>query len=187
MRIETIDLRTITETDAQAIATSFVAIWPKPGRTVETMTSSLLSQWRDYRGPDAQHPRAFVIREDGRVTAHAAAYPRVVGTAAGEMTLMALARVCTDPVARGRKLGQAVTKAALELVDNGPFPFALFQTNEQVAPFYERLGAVAVNNEFINSTADDPAFPPFWDRIIMRYPATGNWPAGQIDLCGPGW
>ncbi|MEX2310724.1 MAG: GNAT family N-acetyltransferase [Pirellulales bacterium] len=187
MTIETLDLRTISETDAWAIAELLVAVWPKPGRTVENLTAGLRSQWQDYRGPEAEHPRAFAVREGGRVIAHAAIYPRTIRTGAGDIMVMALARVCTDPAARGRKLGQAVTQAAFDLVDDGSFPFALFQTREEVRPFYERFGAVAVDNHFINSTADDPTFPPFWDRVIMRYPAKPGWPAGKIDLCGPAW
>jgi predicted GNAT family N-acyltransferase len=187
MRIEALDLRTISEADARAIGELLVAIWPKPGRTVESRTAELLTQWKAYDGPDAQHPRSFVVRENGRVIAHASALAWTILTSAGEMTVLALARVCTAPAARGRKLGQAVTRSAFELVDDGTFPFALFQTNETVRPFYERLGAVTVDNRFVNSTAEDPHASPFWDRVIMRYPAKAGWPAGEIDLRGPGW
>jgi predicted N-acetyltransferase YhbS len=187
MDIETLDLRTISEADARAVAELLLAIWPKPGRTVESRTAEMLSHWKDYRGPEAQAPRAFIVRENGRVIAHAAAYPRTIRTTAGDMTILALARVCTAPAARGRQLGQAVTRAVFDLVDNGTFSFALFQTSDAVRPFYDRLGAVAVDNHFINSAADDPAFPPFWDRVIMRYPAKEGWPTGEVDLRGPGW
>ena len=164
MQIETFDLRTISEADARAIGELMVAIWPKPGRTVESRTAELLSAMEGVPRSGGQHPRSFLVREGGRVIAHASALPRTIGTSAGEMTVLALARVCTDPAVRGRKLGQAVARAAFELVDNGTFPFALFQTSEAVRPFYERLGAVAVDNQFINSTADDPTASPFWDR-----------------------
>ena len=187
MRIETIDLRTINEADARAAAELVCAVWPKPGRTVDSLAADLLERWKAYDGSEAQHPRSFVIREAQRVIAHASALPRTIDTSAGYLTVLALARVCTAPAARGRHLGQAVALAAFELVDNGTFPSALFQTNESVQPFYDRLGAVAIENRFINSTADDPAFPPFWDRIIMRYPAKPGWPSGDIDLRGPGW
>jgi predicted N-acetyltransferase YhbS len=187
MNIETLDLRTIGEADARAAAELVCAVWPKPERTVDSLTADLLERWKAYDGPETQYPRSFVIREAGRVIAHASGVPRKIGTSAGEMTLLALARVCTDPAARGRHLGQAMARAAFELVDNGAFPFALFQTNEAVKPFYDRLGAVAVDNRFINSTADDPAASPFWDRVIMRYPAKHGWPNGDIDLRGPGW
>jgi len=187
MKIETIDRRTISEADARAIGELLVAIWPKPGRTVDSRTAEVMTQWKDYRGPEDEHPRSFLVREGGRVIAHASAYPRPIGTSSGEMTVLALARVCTDPAVRGRKLGQAVVMEAFDLVDHGPFPFALFQTSDAVRPFYERLGAVTVDNRFINSLAEDPTANPFWDRVIMRYPAKPGWPAGEIDLRGPGW
>jgi len=187
MNIETIDRRNISEADARAIAELLCSIWPKPGRTVETRVAEMLSQWQDYRGPESQRPRSFLVREGGRVVAHASAYPRTIVTSAGDMTVLALARVCTDPAVRGRRLGEAVTRAAFGLVDHGPFPFALFQTSEAVRPFYERLGAVTVENRFINSLAADPTARPWWDTVIMRYPAKPGWPAGEIDLRGPGW
>jgi predicted N-acetyltransferase YhbS len=185
--IETIDRRTIGEADARAIADLIVSIWPKPDRTVDTFAAEILAQWRDYRGPEDEHPRSFLIREGGRVVAHSSVYPRTIGTAKGEMTILALARVCTDPVVRGRKLGDAVVRASFGLVDHGPFPFALFQTSTNVRPFYERLGAVAIDNTFVNSLAADPKANPFWAQVPMRYPATGDWPKGEIDLRGPGW
>jgi predicted N-acetyltransferase YhbS len=186
-KIEVLDRRTINEANAREIAELIVSIWPKIGRTVETFAAELLTQWRDYRGPEDEYPRSFLIREAGRVVAHSSAYPRTISTARGDMTVLALARVCTDPAVRGRKFGDAVVRATFSLVDNGPFPFALFQTTMEVRPFYERLGAVAIDNTFVNSLADDPKANPFWAEVKMRYPATGGWPSGKIDLRGPGW
>jgi GNAT superfamily N-acetyltransferase len=187
MQIEALDRRTITEPDARAVAGLLISIWPKPGRTVDTLTDELFSKHRDYAGPEAEHPRLFVIRDGRHVIACASANPRTIGTTAGDMTVLALARVCTDPAARGKRLGQAVVRAAFDLVDHGPYLFALFQTGEAVRPFYEKLGAVRVDNRFVNSLADDPAANPFWDKVIMRYPASPGWPVGEIDLRGPGW
>jgi predicted N-acetyltransferase YhbS len=185
--IEIIDRRTINEADARAIAELIVSIWPKIGRTVETFTAEILAQWQDYRGPEDEYPRSFLIREAGRVVAHSSAYPRTIGTSSGDRTVLALARVCTDPAVRGRKLGDAVVRATFELVDHGTFPFALFQTTTDVRPFYDRLGAIAIDNTFINSLAENPNADPFWADVKMRYPATGDWPTGEIDLRGPGW
>jgi len=187
MQIETLDHRTIREPDARAIAELLIAIWPKPGRSVDSRTAEILSQWKNYDGPENQYPRSFLVRENGRVIAHAQADPRTVRTSAGDLTVLALCRVCTDPVVRGRKLGQAVVEAAFKLVDDGAYPFALFQTRNEVRPFYEKLGAVAVTNRLFNSKAADPTANPFWDPAIMRYPNTGNWPTGDIDTNGPGW
>ena len=80
-----------------------------------------------------------------------------------------------------------MAKAAFDLVDNGTYPFSLFQTTENVKSFYEQLGAVRIHNRFINSTAEDPVANPFWSPVIMRYPAKPGWPDGEIDLKGPGW
>lgn len=186
-KIECIDRRTIGEADARAIAELVVSIWPKLGRTVNTFTTEVLNQWKDYRGPEDEHPRSLLIREGGRIVAHSSVYPRTVATSQGDITVLALARVCTDPAVRGRKLGDAVVRASFKLVDHGPFPFALFQTTPDVRPFYERLGAVTIDNTFVNSLAADPTADPFWAEVRMRYAASGVWPKGEIDLRGPGW
>src|SRR5215212_6280808 len=116
-RIETIDHRLISVADARAIAELIVSIWPKPDRTVETYTAEILDRWKDYHGRAEQYPRSFLIREGGRVVAHASAHPRTIGTSKGEMSVLALARVCTFPAVRGRKLGDAVVRKTFELVD----------------------------------------------------------------------
>ena len=187
MHIETLDHRTIQEPDARAIAELLIAIWPKPGRSVDSRTAEILSQWKNFDGPANQYPRSFLVRENGRVIAHAQADPRTVRTSAGDLTVLALCRVCTDPVVRGRKLGQRLVEEAFKLVDNGTYPFALFQTTPLVQSFYEKLGAVTINNRVINSKAADPTANAFWDPVLMRYPNTDNWPTGDIDTNGPGW
>jgi predicted N-acetyltransferase YhbS len=185
--IETLDCRTLTEPDARAISELLCAVWPKPGRTVDSRTVQLLSEWRDHSGPEEQHPRCFVVRESGRMIAHSGAYPRTIGTQEGELTILALARVCTDPAARGRQLGAAVVRETFKLVDDGTFPWSLFQTSHHVRPFYEKFGACLVHNRIVNSLADDPTANPFWDEIAMRYPGRPGWPVGEIDLRGPGY
>jgi len=187
MQIETLDCRRISEADARVVAELLVAIWPKIGRTVESRKEEMLTRWRNYAGPEEQHPRSFIVREGGRVIAHAGFEPRTIGMSEGELTVLALARVCTDPAARGRRLGQAVVRATFDLVDRGVFPFALFQTTDDVRPFYERLGAVRIHNRFVNSLAEDPTADPWWNPVIMRYPDGPGWPGGEIDLRGPGF
>lgn len=185
--IEIIDRRTLRLADARAISGLIVSIWPKPDRTVESYSAGMLAEWREYDGPEDQHPRSILVRQGSQVVAHASAYPRTIGTPQGDLTIMALARVCTDPSVRGKRLGDAVVREAFGLVDCGTFPFALFQTTPDVRPFYERLGCVVVDNRFVNSRAADPEADPFWAPVRMRYPATGTWPTGTIDLRGAGW
>jgi predicted N-acetyltransferase YhbS len=185
MQVETLDRRTITATEARSIAELLNKVFTK--RSIETRVARLINDWPKYRGPEATYPRSFVIREDDRIVAHAAALPRTIGTSEGELTVLGLVHVCSDPDARGQKLGQAVVRAAFDLVDHGPYTHALFQTSNKVRTFYEKLGAGVVTNPIINSQADDPTANPFWDEVVMRYPAVKHWPEGEIDLRGPAW
>ncbi len=187
MQIETLDARFFSDADARAIGELLATVWPNPEKPAEVRTQNLLKLGQDYTGSDAQAPRSFVIREAGKVIAHAAIIPRTIGTTLGEMTIAALARVCADPQQRGRGLGQKIAQAAFEPIDAGAFPFSLFQTSPEVCPFYEKLGACVVENSIINSLADDAHRSPFWDKVIMRYPSGGLWPEGEIDLRGPGY
>lgn len=194
MEVESLDRRDLDPRDARAVAELVCVVWPKPGRTVEVRLAEILEAWKGYDGPEAEHPRLFVIRCNARkeidgsgIIACASIAPRTLEALEGPLTIMCLARVCSDPAYRGQGLGDAVVRAAFDLVDRGPFPFALFQTNERVRPFYERYGAVVADNSFFNSFADDPTANPFWDQVVMRYPAKPGWPKGPIDLRGPGW
>jgi GNAT superfamily N-acetyltransferase len=185
--VEIVDRRKITEAEARTIAELLVAVWPRPEKSVATRMADLLNYWRDYRGPEDEFPRAFVIRDNGRVIAHAAAVPRTIGTSEGDVTIMGLAQVCSDPTFRGQGLGEQVVRAAFGTVDHGPFAHSLFQTSFKVQPFYEKLSACLVTNRIFNSLGDDPTKNPFWDEVVMRYPAVKSWPEGDIDLRGPGY
>jgi GNAT superfamily N-acetyltransferase len=187
MNVEILDRRVLSETDARSVAELICTVWPKPGRTVELYAELMLSEWHDYRGPKETFPRFFILREGGRVIACAGADPRTIGTSQGEMMILALKRVCTAPAARGRGLGQAVVEVVFDMVNNDTYPFALFQTKESVRPFYEKLGAVVAQNRIVNSLGDDPAANPFWEPVVMRFPAGPGWPAGEIDLRGRGY
>jgi predicted N-acetyltransferase YhbS len=187
MQVEMLDARTLSPADALAIAELLVRVWPKPEKTVEIRQQQMLEMGRDYQGGDTQAPRSFLLRESGRVIAHAAIITRTIGTSWGDLTIAGLARVCSDPDLRGRGLGALVVRPIFELVDRGVFPFSLYQTSEQVRPFYEELGATTVDNPIVNSLAEDKNVSPFWDSVIMRYPNGLAWPAGEIDLRGPGY
>jgi len=186
-RIVTIDRRRMSETDACMIAELLCKVWPQSGRIIQTRLAEMRSAWQDYRGPEAQFPRSFIIRSAGRAVAHAEISPRTIRTIAGEITIGALAGVCTDPSVRGSGLGVRMVREAFGLVDDGTFPFALFQNYIDKRPFYEKLGARSIDNPIINSRGEDPRTNPFWADVAMVYPATKTWPRGEIDLCGPGY
>jgi GNAT superfamily N-acetyltransferase len=185
--VESLDRRKIDEPDARVIAELLCKVWPKPGRTVETRVAEIVGGWKDYHGPEAEFPRTFLIRENGRAIAHAGGLGRTIGTTQGDIKIAALAGVCTDPDERGRGLGAAVVRAVFDLVDHGPYAHSLFQTSHKVRPFYEKLGACLVTNRIVNSLGEEPTKSPFWDEIVMRYPAVKPWPEGDIDLRGPGY
>lgn len=187
MPVDTWDARSLTPAQARAIGELIARVWPKPDVTADDRAAQLLALGILYQGPDAQAPRSYVVQESGRVAAHAMVVPRQISTVAGEMVIGGLARVCADPAERGHGLGRLVVRAALGAVDAGDFPFLLFQTNRRVRGFYEKLGAVTVENAIVNSTATDPTANPFWDEVVMRYPGDGDWPAGAVDLKGPGY
>jgi hypothetical protein len=187
MHIETMDRRNYDEAIARSIAALLCSVWPKPGRTVETRVEKMKADWAAYRGPEQQLPRSLFIRENGRVIAHSGVDVRTIGTSQGDLTVLALARVCTDPAERGRNLGAAVVGNTFALVDQGVFPWSLFQTTHKVRPFYEKLAACLVTNRIVNSLGDDPTKNPFWDEIVMRYSCGPGWPEGEIDLRGPGY
>ncbi len=185
--VETLLVSEMTRNEALSIGQLLVAIWPKPGVTVEGRANSLdVPGAGDY--PASTAPRSLLIRKSGRVLAHASVFPREIETTAGPLTIAALARVCTDPSCRGQNLGALVARAAFQMVDDGHLPFSLFQTTPPVQSFYERLGCGVVENRIVNSLADDPEACPFWDKILMRYPANRtDWPTGDIDLRGHGY
>jgi hypothetical protein len=187
MQIETMDRDTYDEATARAIAELLCTVWPKPGRTVETRVEKMKADWAAYQGPEKQRPRSIFIRERDRVIAHSGVDARTIGTSQGGLNVLALARVCTDPNLRGKNLGAAVIRATFQLVDDGTFPWSLFQTSHKVRPFYEKLGACLVHNRIVNSLGDDPTKNPFWDEVVMRYSNRPGWPEGDIDLRGPGY
>lgn len=181
-------LTEIREDEALAIGRMLAMVWPKPDRGAVERTEQVKRYGVDYSGPVHQAPVSFVVWEGEEAVAHALTFERVVTTAAGELSVMALAMVAADPACRGKGYGVAVAKAAFERVDSGDFPFALFQTSHAVRPFYERLGCRLVENRIVNSLSEgDPAANPFWDEVVMRYPGGDGWPEGDIDLCGRGY
>lgn len=185
--VETWDARHFTPAQARAIGELIHQTWPKPHLTAELRAIQQLEIGPQFLGPARRAPRAIVVVDGGRVLAHAAVVPRVARSANGELAIAGLSRVCTAQNCRGQGLGEAVVKAALAIVDAGDFHYALFQTNYRVMGFYNKLGAVPVANPIVNSLAEDPTASVFWDEVVMRYPARGNWPAGTIDLRGSGY
>jgi len=187
MQVETLDLRKVSDADALEIAELLVRVWPKSEKTVAIRKSQLIELGQRFDQHKEPGPRSFLIRESGQLIAHAAVLPRSIGTAAGELEIAGLTRVCTCPEHRGRGLGEIIVRPVFDLVDSGIYQFSLFQTTQAVRSFYEKLGACVIENSIVNSQDPDQHESPFWDKVIMRYPSGGSWPAGEIDLRGPGY
>lgn len=123
---------------------------------------------------------------DGVFVAAAHSFVRTIGTEAGDLDVLALAGVATEPARRRAGFGTAVVLDALARVERGEVPLCLFQTGP-ARGFYERLGCVTADNRFVNSVGDPPEASPWFDDWVMRYPAAAAWPGGEVDLRGPGY
>jgi GNAT superfamily N-acetyltransferase len=178
----------ISEDEALAVGGLLAKVFPKPDKGPVERAVQLKRIGQDYDGPAEHGPVSHIILQEEKVVAHAVTFGRTIGTSAGDLTVMALAYVATDPDCRGQGLGAAVTHAAFSRVDEGVFPCALFQTSFKVQPFYEQIGCKLVENRIYNSlNEEDPSANPFWDNVVMRYPAAEGWPTGDIDLRGRGY
>lgn len=162
-------------------------VWPRDAEPMDEARVGL-DLARSYKGPAEQAPMSYVLLENTEPVAIAYTFAREIDTLAGRMTILALAGVAVEESKRGRGLGRTVVRAALERVDRGAFTYSLFQTEPHNRCFYEKLGASLVDNKVVNSLAE-PATDesPFWDELILRYPAGPGWPDGEIDLRGPGY
>lgn len=183
---EVLDARHYAPADLRGIAELIFKVWPKPEKPVPVREAQLRELGQSFDGPAHQFPRSVVIRDLGRIVAHAALIPRIIGTKHGDMMIAGLSRVCSDPALRGTGLGARVVRPIFDFVDDGTFAFSLFQTTPPVQPFYEKLNAWLIENPVINSLGD-PNEHPFWDPVAMCYGDKFHWPPGEIDLRGPGY
>ncbi|MEN0111361.1 MAG: GNAT family N-acetyltransferase [Planctomycetota bacterium] len=181
-------LTEIRPDEALAAGTLIHRVWPRPDRGPVERAEQLTSLGATYDGSEERGPESALVFDADRVIAHALSFARTVQTTDGPVTVLALAMVASDPDYRGQGLGDAVVRAAFERVDSGAFPLCLYQTSFPVERFYQRFGACRVENRILNSQhGEDQDTNPFWDDLVMRYPATAPWPGGDVDLCGPGY
>ena len=162
------------------------SIWPKTNKSESEIVDELLQKAKLPETPVASRSSRLVIWESDRVVAHAQVFVRKIFFGSGEMGVLALAGVCTDPEVRGQGMGAAVVRRAFEKLAELDLGVCLFQTG--VVPFYEKLGARKIDNQFVNrANVTDPTANPWWDKAVMIYPADADWPVGEIDLGGAGY
>ena len=169
---------------ALPIATLSCRSFKSSGAPVEDRVKEMLSA-AGSSDPEKTSGRRFVIWDNDIAIAHARTFVRTVFVGEREISVLALASVCTDPDIRGRGLGVKITRKAFEQVGQPSWPdVSLFQT--PVPQFYEKLNSRIVTNRFVNRrNARDLEANPWRDPTVMIYPAKFAWPDGIVDLNGP--
>lgn len=179
----------LTRGEITAVVSLVSAIWPHPEKTVPELIDTFLERHNRYMAsyPHIAHPSVrHLISIDGQLVGHAFTFERPVISEHRTFPVMALSGVCVSPSHRRHGIGAALVRDAFRRVEDGEFEVSLFQTT--IPLFYERLGAVAVGNQFFDSRSQGtPGISPWNDEYIMIYPSTYTWPAGRIDLNGPGY
>ena len=69
MKIETLDARCYAEGDIQAIVDLLMRVFTTSKKTREQRVVAMREDWCDYAGPEAQHPRSFLVRDGERMEA----------------------------------------------------------------------------------------------------------------------
>jgi predicted N-acetyltransferase YhbS len=161
--------------------------WPRKDKTIPELVETFRETSKQYRVsyPQIRLPSLrYVIWDNDKAVAHALTFERPVITAEGQISVMALSGVCVLPNYQGRGLGAEIVRRTFGRIHGGEFDVSLFQTT--IPAFYEKLGAIAVTNRFVNSkNRNHPDENPWHDERIMIYPSSYSWPDGQIDLNGP--
>ncbi len=159
-------------------------VWPNERKSADEATAQFI-EWQKTPMPSLRKVIYLIFDENEQVVAHAEGHLRIMFTPKGAQEVMALGGVCTHPEKRGIGLGAAVVRAAFSRVDDGAFPVSVFQT--PVADFYARLGsAECENNTWVDrKNIENPEAHP-WEpgETLMYYPASYDWPSGEIDING---
>ena len=186
--LETITAPNLTDADIEQLLVVCNGAFPDPKRDANGFIGWMKNSWQLPDAKPEERRRKIVARNgDGHIMASADVWGRTIQTTRGKLTIAALAGVMSHPSVRGAGYGRAVVKAVFDLVDAGEFAFSFFQTGA-AREFYLKLGCRVVPNIIYNSLdAEKPRAYPFWEPHAMIYPATGNWPAGEIDILGRGW
>ena len=177
---DVVPARELTPKLGAAVMELLTLVWPPPDD--ETAIAATIAHWKRV---GTVH---FLIwnpdQNQTQVLAHALMFPREMFTQSGPLQIGALGGVCVHPDHRGRGWGAAVARAALDYLPQMNAAVSLFQT--PVPQFYQKLGCREISNFIFDGTrADGSKINPFSDKWQMIYPASFDWPDGEIDLNGP--
>ncbi len=171
----------VSDADWLAIATLYAATWENDA------TDDFAAKVEYLKKHAAETPamQYVLTLEDDQLLAAGNSFAREITVGDVHYTALAMAGVAVAQPLRGNGLGKQVVGELLGRVDNGEYPFAIFQTD--VPGFYKKLNCRVLDNRIVNSLADDPGARPFWSSHAICYPAATPLPGGTIDLLGPGY
>ena len=173
--------------ESQAVGVAKLAFDSMTGstRTLEDRVQKILASAHSNDSEEFA-AKCFVIWDGDEAIAHARTFVRTIFVGERSIENLALATVCTAPNRRGEGLGRLVVQAAFATVDDGPCEFSIFQTG--VPGFYQKLNCRLIDNDVVNrKNKEAPDESPFHSEFVMVYPADRPWPAGTVDLIGPGY
>jgi aminoglycoside 2'-N-acetyltransferase I len=127
-----------------------------------------------------------LVRMEGDIVSHVGITARMVTVGGRSMNLGGVGGVATKAEWRNRRLAAAaLEEAALFLCNIVGTQFILLVCTEELVPFYQNLGWVAVQGPLL---FDQRGRQTSWSDATMVRSCRGiPWPKGTIDLCGLPW
>jgi predicted N-acetyltransferase YhbS len=125
----------------------------------------------------------FLVREPGRVAAHAAFHYKMIGTPAGEFRIAAVAEVAVHPDYRGRGLVKELMAAGHEFCVGLGCQFGFLFGSHLV---YSSSGYLPVTNplRYFDPVRGEWLVRSVGAAMVKPLGAT-PWPEGEVDLRGP--
>lgn len=133
-----------------------------------------------------RHHLRLVLREEGRIVAHAALLFRAIAVGGEVIDIAGLAEVATDPAFRGRGLASRVVEAAIAEARRSLAEFFLLFGS---AKLYAAQGLVAVNNPLtwvdLGGGASGPVKQGAGEGLMVLELGDRGWDAtAPVDLLG---
>jgi GNAT superfamily N-acetyltransferase len=175
MQPEIRDRAQLTQKDLEDIVILTRTVWP-PKEPYDLQ--KVVEYYRNHPMPPVE--KHFLIRHEGRLVGYSQSFARDLTAGGRTIRNMALCAVCVHPEARKFGYGRDLVKAAFGFVDNGIFECSVFQTS--VPGFYEKLGSKVITTKFFDGVNKNDK--PWWDPIVMVYPAAFDLGQGPVDLNG---
>ncbi len=171
--------RELSQKRAIEIITMINSIWPPKDILSEI-------QYSERYIAKNENNDLILYLDSGKIFAHAMSFIREIKTDYGLMKILAIKGIAVKPEYRDKNFGKKIVLDAFSSLDTKNLNLSLFQTG--VPSFYKKLGARTVKNRFINSlNSEDPQSNPWWDKEVMIYPGSAEFPDGVIDLLGSGY